>query len=156
MRKSLCMGLVAVAVAGGMVLPAGAAPANPVMSTVAYINGKMNIGVWYKEGAFGNVSGANLSYAYEMQMKRPGEADWSDVTARGTFNTYDKNNYRIRCWTMATNYLGSAEYRVRAVDSSTSETSAWVELGAVTSTVNVTGSPIYGNNCNGNGFDGYI
>jgi len=57
---------------------------------------------------------------------------------------------------MATNYLGSAEYRVRAVDSSTSETSAWVELGAVTSTVNVTGSPIYGNNCNGNGFDGYI
>lgn len=156
MKKSLCMGLVAVAVAGGMVLPAGAAPATPVMSTVAYINGKMNIGVWYKEGAFGNTSGANLSYAYEMQMKRPGEADWSDVTAKGSFNTFDKNNYRIRCWTMATNYLGSAEYRVRAVDSSTSETSAWVELGAVTSTVNVTGSPIYGNNCNGNGFDGYI
>lgn len=156
MKKRLCMGLVAVAVASGMVLSAGAAPANPVMSTVAYINGKMNIGVWYKEGAFGNISGANLSYAYEMQMKRPGEADWSDVTARGTFNTYDKNNYRIRCWTMATNYLGSAEYRVRAVDSSTSETSAWVELGAVTSTVNVTGSPLYGNNCNGNGFDGYI
>ena len=51
MRKSLCMGLVAVAVASGMVLTAVAAPANPVMSTVAYINGKMNIGVWYKEGA---------------------------------------------------------------------------------------------------------
>ena len=58
MKKRLYMGLVAVAVAGGMVLSAGAAPANPVVSTVAYINGKMNIGVWYKAGAFGNTSGA--------------------------------------------------------------------------------------------------
>ena len=144
-------------VAAGLTLTARAdAPAAPIVTTVAYVNGKMNLAVWYKTGVYGDRNGANLSYAYEIGMKGAGEADWADVTAKGAFNTYEKNNYRFRCWTMATNYFGAAEYRIRAKDTSTSETSDWVELGAVSATMNVTGTPIYGNNCNGNGFDGYI
>ncbi len=130
-------------------------PPAPVVTTIAYVNGKMNVAVWYKTGTLGNTSGSNLSYTYEVGMKRTGE-DWTDVTSKGSFNTYDKNNYRFRTWTMTTNYVGEAEYRIRAKDSSTSETSDWVELGAVRATVNVKGTPIYGNNCNGNGFDGRI
>ena len=143
--------------AAGLTLSARAdAPAAPIVTTVAYVNGKMNLAVWYKTGDYGDRTGANLSYAYEIGMKGAGEADWADVTAKGAFNTYEKNNYRFRCWTMATNYFGAAEYRIRAKDTSTSETSDWVELGAVSATMNVKGTPIYGNNCNGNGFDGYI
>ena len=111
-------------------------PPTPVVTTVAYVNGKMNVAVWYKTGTLGNTGGTNLSYAYEVGMKRAGES-WADVTSKGSFNTYDKNNYRFRTWTMATNYFGEAEYRIRAKDSSTSETSDWVELGAVRATVNV-------------------
>ncbi len=144
-------------VAAGLTLSARAdAPAAPIVTTVAYVNGKMNLAVWYKTGVYGDRNGANLSYAYEIGMKGAGEADWSDVTAKGAFNTYEKNNYRFRCWTMATNYFGAAEYRVRAKDTATSETSGWVELGAVSATMNVKGTPLYGNNCNGSGFDGYI
>jgi hypothetical protein len=149
------LAVAAMAVCAAMQVSADA-PAAPNVTTVCYINGKMNLAVWYKTGTLGNTGGTNLSYAYEVEMKGPGETDWASVTSKGTFNTYDKNNYRFRCWTMTTNYIGEAEYRIRAKDSSTSETSEWVELGAVKATVNVKGTPIYGNNCNGNGFDGYI
>jgi len=131
-------------------------PPSPNVTTVTYINGKMNVAVWYKDSAYGNTSGTSLSCTYEFGMKGPGETEWSDVTSRGEFNSLNKNGYLFRCWTMQTNYFGSAEYRIRAKDSSTSQTSGWVELGAVKATVNVKGTPIYGNNCNGNGFDGYI
>ena len=132
-------------------------PPAPVVTTVAYVNGKMNLAVWYKDSAYGDISGAGLwDYTYEVEMKGPGETDWASVTSKGAFNTYDKNHYLFRCWTMATNYFGAAEYRIRAKDTSTSETSDWVELGAVSATMNVKGTPIYGNNCNGLGFDGYI
>jgi len=131
-------------------------PPTPNVTTVTYINGRFNVAVWWREGVYNNTSGATLSCAYEIEMKGPGETEWSNVTGRGAFNTFDKNNYRFRCWTLQTNYFGSAEYRIRSKDESTSETSEWVELGAVKATVNVKGTPIYGNNCNGNGFDGYI
>ncbi len=89
-------------------------------------------------------------------MKGPGEAEWGDVTSRGSFATFNKNGCNFRIWSMATNYVGLADYRIRAVDSSTSETSDWVELGPIKATINIKGTPIYGANCNGNAFDGLL
>ena len=137
------------------------APAAPTVTTVAYVNGKMNIAVWYKDSAYGSTSGSGLwDYTYEVEMKR-GDEGWTDVTANGTLNSYNVGSLYFRTWTMATNYIGEAEYRIRAKNKTNSETSDWVETGAVKATVNVKGTPIYSNGVSSdskyeNGFDGYI
>jgi glycosidase len=72
--------------AAGLTLSARAdAPAVPIVTTVAYVNGKMNLAVWYKTGVYGDRNGANLSYAYEIGMKGAGKDEnkrvpmyWSD------------------------------------------------------------------------------
>lgn len=153
-RKLITTAIIIVLTATGAVaLSASAAePPLPQVTTVTYINGCFNVAVWYKESAYPSAAGANLTCTYEIEMKRPGETEWSDVTSSGSFSSFAN----FRGWTMPTNYLGSAEYRIRSKDTGTSETSQWVELGSVEATVNVKGKPIYGNGCNGNAFDGNI
>ena len=149
--------VIALSATGAVALSAFATvPPLPQVTTVTYINGCFNVAVWYKEGSYPATSGAALTCTYEIGMKGPGETEWSDVTGRGSFNDWNMNKYYFRCWTMATNYIGYAEYRIRSKDADTSETSDWVELGSVAATVNVTGEPIYGSDCNGNAFDGNI
>ena len=116
-----------------------AVPLVPDVKTAGYINGKMNIAVWYKTSAYNNTSGSELTCSYLIEMKDSGEDAWTDVTSRGVFNKFVKNSYVFQIWTMPTNYIGLAEFRIRSVDSSTKETSEWVELGPSKFQMNVKG-----------------
>ncbi|MDD6030455.1 MAG: PA14 domain-containing protein [Kiritimatiellae bacterium] len=132
-----------------------APPADPQLITQAYVNGALNVGIWWYEGKYPDYTGPlkSAGLSYDVQMKGPGETEWSDVS--GGWDTFDKNNDVFRCWYCRTNFVGSATLRVRARNAA-GETSGWVETDPLTATVNVKGTAIYGASCNGNAFDGRI
>ena len=132
-----------------------APPADPQLITQAYVNGALNVGIWWYEGKYPDYTGPlkSAGLSYDVQMKGPGETEWSDVS--GGWDTFDKNNDVFRCWYCRTNFVGSAMLRVRARNAA-GETSGWVETDPLTATVNVKGTAIYGASCNGNAFDGRI
>ena len=132
-----------------------APPADPQLITQAYVNGALNVGIWWYEGKYPDYTGPlkSAGLSYDVQMKGPGETEWSDVS--GGWDTFDKNNDVFRCWYCRTNFVGRATLRVRARNAA-GETSGWVETDPLTATVNVKGTAIYGASCNGNAFDGRI
>jgi hypothetical protein len=134
-----------------------ASPRLPEVTTKGYINGKMNIAVWHKDIAYTDSKrqdGAKLTCSYQIEMKSENESQWVDVTNKGVFNDYEKNRYLFKTWAMATNYFGSAHFRIRSVDNDTA--SEWVDLGSFKASMNVVGTPIFADGCNGFGFDGYL
>lgn len=152
--KNAILGATALFLGG---VSSAAAPDAPQLTTQAYVNGKLNVGIWWDTKAYPNKSttttlkGSGLTY--DVQMKGPGETEFSDVS--GAWDTFDKNNYVFRCWYLATNYVGAATLRVRARNTD-GETSDWVETDPLTATINVKGTVIYGTGCNANAFDGRI
>ena len=125
-----------------------AAPNAPQVTVQAYANGAVNLGVWQYESTYPDKTGTSLivnyknSLSYEVQMKGPGETDFTSVTGSSTI--YNTAGYQFYCWRLATNYVGSATFRVRATNSA-GETSDWTESEALAATVRVTGTVISSN-----------
>ena len=106
---------------------AGEPVATPVLVSAGYINGAMNIAVEYRAGT-----------EYEVEMKAEGEGDWSRVA--GEVNKFDMNSVVLSCWYRQTNYVGTADFRIRAVVGDA--TSDWAYCGAHKATLARVGTQI--------------
>lgn len=127
------------------------APAAPDLTIQAYVNGAINIGIWQWAEPYQNAVGNDGYFTpsstkltgtltYEVQMKGPNDADFSDVSPSNT-QTFDSAQRIFYCWALDTNYVGSATLRVRAKNAS-GEVSEWAETDPITATVRVTGTLI--------------
>lgn len=134
-----------------------AAPAAPKLTVQAYVNGALNVGIWLYESAYPTMTGAigTSGLSYDVQMKGPGETDFTTLTSGWGLGTFNKNSYVFHCIYLPTNYIGAASLRIRAKNTA-GETSDWVETDPLTATVNVRGQAIYGAGCNASAFDGRI
>lgn len=128
------------------------APASPDLTIQAYVNGAINIGIWQWSDPYQNAvnNGALVEFgtslketvSYDFQMKGPNDADFADVSPSATAYAMQNVSKRLfYCWSLDTNYVGSATIRVRAKNSS-GEVSDWVESDPLTATVRVTGTLI--------------
>ncbi len=110
-------------------LPESELPA-PELSVTGYINGTMNVVV------------KATGVSHEIEMKGPGDSDWSAVAFKcdGDMAALAGNPTPIRFYYLPTNYVGEASFRVRAVTNGT--VSAWTDCGTHRATLNATGTLI--------------
>ena len=127
--KRLVVSLLA-AVLSGMAV--AEVPPAPEALMRGIINGKIN--VWYRKTL---PSGTNV----EVQMRDHGASDeaWRTVPLVWT-SDFDHNNYNARGLLLATNFVGTADLRLRAVN--TDGASDWVTLDSLSAYDRITGTRI--------------